>query len=370
MPQFSGGVESTTHELALELQRRGHPVSVLCRLIDGGGWKTLLIRMMRKLSRRNFPFDRLQGYPVYRQWVVLPRIEDVVRNIAPDVAIVQIGFRETVLLARELVACGVPVLFYLHNVEIEELGGDPRSVTNVQFVANSEFTARRYKDLFDIDSIVLPPTMRAEQYVAPRMPSNVTFINPHPLKGREIAFKIAEQCPEIPFSFIESWPLSAQELTELRARIATLPNVTLQRRTKDMKSIYSKAKIVLAPSVWEEAWGRVATEAQFSGIPVVASNIGGLPEAVGPGGVLLDPKGPLEPWVEAVKRLWGDDDFYRQTSEAALTYSKRPQISAAGQTDVLLAAASKLILKPANDEDRKIASVKQVSSNQRLSQRV
>ena len=370
MPQFSGGVEATTHELALELQRRGHPVSVLCRLIDGGGLKTMCIRMMRKLSRHNFPFDRLQGYPVFRQWVVLPRIQDAVREVAPDVAIVQIGFRETVLLARELVACGVPVLFYLHNVEIDELGGDPRSVTNVQFIANSEFTARRYKELFDIDSIVLPPTMRAEQYVAPRMPSNVTFINPHPLKGREIAFKIVEQCPEIPFSFIESWPLSAKELADIRARIATLPNVTLHRRTKDMRSVYCKAKILLAPSVWEEAWGRVATEAQFSGIPVVASNIGGLPEAVGPGGILLDPKGPLESWVEAVKRLWNDDVFYREKSEAALTYSKRPLISAAGQIDTLLAAASTLMAKPANDEDGNIIGSKIDRAGQRVGHRL
>ncbi len=64
-----------------------------------------------------------------------------------------------------------------------------------------------------------------------------------------------------------------------------------------MKQVYRSAKLILMPSMWEEAWGRVATEAQFSGIPVIASNRGGLPESVGPGGVLLDPDGPLEPWV-------------------------------------------------------------------------
>ena len=36
-------------------------------------------------------------------------------------------------------------------------------------------------------------------------------------------------------------------------------------------------------------FGRIAVEPQFSGIPVVASDRGGLPEAVGPGGVLIDP---------------------------------------------------------------------------------
>ena len=370
MPQFSGGVESTTHELALEMGRRGHPVSVLCRLVDGGGWKTLFLRAMRKLSRQQFPADRVLGYPVYRQWLVLPRIQDAVREIAPDVAIVQIGYRESVLLARELTACGVPVLFYLHNVEIEELGGDPRTLSGVQFIANSEFTSRRYKELFGIDSIVLPPTMRGEEYVSQRMPANVTFINPHPLKGRDIALDIAERCPEIPFTFIESWSLGPDHLAELRSRLAVLPNVTFQRRTKDMKGIYSKAKILLAPSVWEEAWGRVATEAQFSGIPVVASDIGGLPEAVGPGGVLLDPKGPIEPWVDAVKHLWGDDAFYRQKSEAALAYSKRPEISPGGQIETILAAATALMSKPANDENRRITTTKPGDVSQLASKRM
>ena len=37
----------------------------------------------------------------------------------------------------------------------------------------------------------------------------------------------------------------------------------------DMRSVYAKCRILLAPSVWEEAYGRVVTEAQISGIPVV-----------------------------------------------------------------------------------------------------
>ena len=111
----------------------------------------------------------------------------------------------------------------------------------------------------------------------------------------------------------------------------------------NMKSIYSRAKAVLIPSRLEEAWGRVASEAQFSGIPAVASNRGGLPEAVGPGGVLLDPDGPIEAWVDAVRKLWHDDGYYAKLSAAALKYSKRAEINPDIQIGTLLTVADMAI---------------------------
>lgn len=339
IPQRSGGIESSTHDLALALQQRGHQVSVLCGLMPGGGLASLLIRLQRKLSLRSFPADRWLGYPVYRQWEVEGSIATAVKEFAPDVAIVQMGHCEPLKLVRELGACGVPVLAYLRDVEVKGLGGDPRSLPDVQFIANSQFTARRYKALFGIDCIVIPPLIHAERYAAPRRPANVTFINPYADKGKEIALQIAQRCPDIPFCFVESWTLIPSELKDLQNRLATLPNITLRRRTRDMKEIYCRAKIVLAPSVWEEAWGRVVTEAHVSGIPVVASNLGGLPESVGPGGALLDPTGPIEPWVEAVRRLWSDAAFYGEMSAAARAYSQRPEIDPTKQIDALLAAA-------------------------------
>jgi glycosyltransferase involved in cell wall biosynthesis len=94
-----------------------------------------------------------------------------------------------------------------------------------------------------------------------------------------------------------------------------------------MRKVYGKCKILLAPSLWEEAYGRVATEAQFSGIPVVASNRGGLPEAVGPGGILIAPDGAIGDWVSAIRELWHNDALYRKISAAATAYSHRPEMS-------------------------------------------
>ena len=94
-----------------------------------------------------------------------------------------------------------------------------------------------------------------------------------------------------------------------------------------MKKIYGKSKILLAPSIWEEAYGRVATEAQLSGIPVIASARGGLPEAVGPGGLLIDPDGPIEAWVAAIRLLWDDRAHYVELASKAMSHATRPELS-------------------------------------------
>ena len=333
IPQRSGGVPSSTHELAVEMWKRGHLVSVLCGLASNGVGD-LYVRALQKAFSR----DLVAGYPTYRRWDVLGSIDTILKEVSPDLAIVQIG--QTVVLAQAIVQRGVPVLMYLHNVDIDDLGADPRSLTNTRFIANSTFTAGRYKALFNIDSVVIPPLVRSENYIGRRTPRNVTFVNPSVVKGREIALKVAEHCPHIPFTFLESWPLSSAELQYLRRQAARLPNITLKRRTGDMKSIYSRAKLILAPSLLEEAWGRIATEAHFCGIPVVASNIGGLPEAVGPGGILLDPKGPIEPWVDAITRLWNDRSYFQSISNEALAYSKRQEIAPKSQLNTLFKIAN------------------------------
>jgi glycosyltransferase involved in cell wall biosynthesis len=335
-PQALGGVARSTHDLALALQERGHRVSVLCGLAPGGA-ADIPLRAMQKL----FSADRVPGYPVFRRWNVLESLDAVLESFSPDIAIVQIG--NAVRLARKIEARGIPVFYYLHNVDFEELGGDPRTLLHARFIANSEFTARRYRGGFGIDAMIIPPLVHAASYIAPRNPANVTFVNPYPEKGRDIALEVVRACPQIPFTFIESWPLSSETISYLRNQAGALPNLTLRRRTRDMKSVYSKAKLILAPSLCEEAWGRSATEAHFSGIPVVASNKGGLPESVGPGGVLIDPDGPVEAWIEAVTRLWSDEIYYREMSRAAMVYSRRPDIRPEVQIGKLTAVARSLV---------------------------
>jgi glycosyltransferase involved in cell wall biosynthesis len=155
----------------------------------------------------------------------------------------------------------------------------------------------------------------------------VTLINPVAVKGVDLALRIAALCPDIPFTFVRGWPLGFREEADLRRRLRPLSNVVLRDRTDDMRSIYRDTRVLLVPSQWEdETWGRVVTEAQFSGIPVVASARGGLPEAVGPGGVILEHDAPAAVWAHAVAELWSDRCRYERLSGAALEHSTRPAL--------------------------------------------
>jgi len=65
------------------------------------------------------------------------------------------------------------------------------------------------------------------------------------------------------------------------------------------------ARAVIVPSVWLEPFGLVALEPQALGVPVIASNIGGLQEVVvhGQTGLLVEPD-DVEQLAMAMQRLW------------------------------------------------------------------
>ncbi len=197
LPQKFGGVESNTHECALELMRRGHFVAVAAELRPQG-FLAIRTRFLGKLGAKTRLHDRTMGYPTYRRWHVCEALADLVAMIRPDVVIVQPP--RQIMVAETLRRIGVPVMVYFHDVDYPNLGGYPASVPDVTFLANSQFTARAYKERYGISCDVVPPLLRADQYRVKRQPSNVTLVNPHFSKGGELALKLAAACPDIPFS--------------------------------------------------------------------------------------------------------------------------------------------------------------------------
>lgn len=332
-PEAQGGVQSSTHDLATRLIAVGASPSVLAPLY-GDGLFGLSARARLKLGRTKTVRDHALGYPVYRAWFPRDAVSEVCSTVRPDVAVVQC--HGTVPLAEGFRAAGIPTVIYLRNVEFDELGGDLAPLRNCAFIANSSFTASTYRERFGIDPVVIPPTVEAARYATATTGDYVTFINPVPEKGLEKALAIAKACPDIPFLFHESWLLDPPVIAALEEAIRPLQNVRFQRRCADMKSVYGKTRIVLAPSRWAEAWGRVASEAHVSGIPVIGSRRGGLPEAIGPGGIILDYDTPVANWVRAVRDLWFSEERYRQFSDAARSYAKRPEMSGERQFQTFL----------------------------------
>jgi len=73
---------------------------------------------------------------------------------------------------------------------------------------------------------------------------------------------------------------------------------------KKMPALYQEVDICIIPSLWEEPFGIVALESLAMGIPVIASNVGGLKTIINQGknGFLIDP-GNTDQFIEHISTL-------------------------------------------------------------------
>ena len=317
------------------LAQRGHEVAILCGL-SGEGALAIRHRIALKLSRSPLVRDTSMGYPAYRAWSASdPQpVKLAVDHFSPDVVIVQCG--EITRLVQRFQAHGVPTMLYFHNVEFSDLDPPLNELdSTTTYISNSAFTREWVHREFGLDSTVILPLIDPKLYRTQSTHEKVVFINPHPLKGVDTAIAMAEACPEIPFVFVESWTLSAEQRAKLVSSLRALPNVEWRHPTNDISRIYACARIVIAPSIWEETFGRVVAEGQISGIPAIASNLGGLPEATGPGGILISPDAPIDEWISALKRLWYDPEVYRDYAKLAYKHAMRPELECNKQISAL-----------------------------------
>ena len=337
-PHRVGGAESSTHELALTLQENGVEVAVLAAMPVA---PTRLVprRLLRRVPRHARPrVDRAMGYAVFRSREPARAAGETLEQFRASAVVVTSGTYAP--LTQAFLRRGLPTVVYLRDVEIANMGGALPRERLVTYISNSQFNAARVAAVAGVEAEVIPPLVRPERYRRDTTRTRVLFVNPVPEKGVDVAFRLAAARPDIPFDFVECWPLGADTRNRLLGRARGLANVAWHPVDCDSKSLYRHARIVLVPSVWEESWCRVVTEAHCSGIPALASDRGGLPESVGPGGMLVDHDAPFEHWRTALSSMWDDPAAYETLADSARRHSERPEIRPAVLVDRFIAAVS------------------------------
>ena len=296
LPYRAGGRESSIHDLATSFLEHGWSVRVLARRPEGP----------------ELPFP--QPYETLTAADPFAALPKVVEQLGIEITVASVGGANYLRLLEVLPAGSC---LYLRDVQcLETLVG--RDLRPYLLLANSTFTAARARAILEIAVEAFPPLINLSNYHTTSNGEFVTFINPVAKKGVELAFAIAERLPEVPFLFCEGWPQAEADWQRLVDRCDTLANVTLVRRTTDMRSLYGRTRVLLVPSQWEEAWGRVVTEAQASGIPSLVSTVGGLADTAGVGGLALAADAPPDLWAATLQRLW-QDEALRQSLSAMAT---------------------------------------------------
>lgn len=169
--------------------------------------------------------------------------------------------------------------------------------------------------------VVYPVPSRAAES-ASRTRRCVTFVGPDTAKGIFRVLALAVSLPEYRFCVVGGARTQVRRNRQALSCLKRLPNVQVTGYLARLDAVYRRTKVLLAPSLTEESFGRAAWEALASGIPVVASRTGYLPELVGSGGALLDPDdGPG--WRAALVRLMEDERVYRTASVRARSSARR-----------------------------------------------
>jgi glycosyltransferase involved in cell wall biosynthesis len=259
------------------------------------------------------------GYEVQVSKDFRNALRTVIDNFAPDVLWTQLeGTDAIVQIAREK---RVRTLFYLRDAEFTPAHLKFIADAGARIVCNSQFLANRVRNVTGKKTAFVYPSLDVAFGVVGDPNGYLTMINPHRVKGIDTFLEIAKLLPKERFLLVESWPLDERALEVLNRRLDEVPNVRFQHRVSDMRKVYSKTKVLLVPSVWEEAFGRVVIEAQSCKIPVIASARGGLPEAVGNGGICVRDFRNAEVWVGAIRRMFSNANAYQAFADSAYSHA-------------------------------------------------
>jgi glycosyltransferase involved in cell wall biosynthesis len=276
-------------------------------------------------------------------------IKSVLASFKPSVVIVASEDTAQVLL-RLALESQVPVVYYARSSSMTGIGPMaffPNSAAYAMFkqvneiLVNSQYMQSYMKEwsgrlasIADINTYTISdPT--AFSYRNPPE-AFVTMVNPCRLKGIDIFLDIAIKLPAVRFAAVPLWGTTRSDYK----RLSNQENVTILHAEDDINSILSRTRVMLVPSLWDEAFGRIVVESMIYGVPVLASAVGGLQEAkLGVDFLLpvkpitgylrtLDdrgipevqiPKQDVDNWIRPLTQLLDQNAEFQRVSEASRT---------------------------------------------------
>ncbi len=268
--------------------------------------------------------------------------DEELRTFQPDSIFTYGGLEADIRRHRRAQNSGAKVVFGLRNEFYLTTNAWHRHTDAI--ITPSHFLSNLYRERIGIETIPMPTPMELQDVVAEdHDPIFLTIINPSPEKGVVLFATLAEELskrrPDIPILVIES-----RGSAGLLAGVGETAGFDLRRHENIMfspsvpqpKDIYIPTRVLIAPSLWQEAGGRIVGEALVNGIPPLVSDRGALSEYTGGAGFTFHvpesitpatrvPVYPevVEPWIDVIIRMFDDEDFYQTECAKAREAAKR-----------------------------------------------
>lgn len=356
VPSLGGG-NKANRCLLEELHDRGHSCTALCRALTTRGGPTNEEEFLAELSGRGVAVDTADPgiYSFAYRGVDVRAVDfgtrspvhetaELIRDLNPDWIVVSddrdhqllevallAAPERTVVLVQTVVQLPFGPLAARQNPRQGELLRSARALFVISEFAR-EYIARHG----EISShLFRPPVYGGGPFHRLGRPDHgfVTTINPCIEKGLPIFLALAAERPDLEFAAVPTWGADEKTLRSL----AEAPNVRLLEPADEVDEILEQTRVLLAPSLWPETFGYVVVEAMLRGIPVLASDIGGLPEAMLGVDYLLpvaqavrrgesweSPEQDVSPWLAVLDELLSDKESYelcsRKSHRAALEF--------------------------------------------------
>ncbi len=350
-----GGSGRSQRELAAALRDAGREVRFL---VDAGDAATQRRRLLSEFTDATVRFEgRVVGKPfdaVRRRLGARPTIREIdglrheatiapenafassVGSWRPDVVVVssitRVTWRRVRAVCRER---SIPTALYLR--EAPAIGHLTAGLSPDLLLANS---GTLVEDAWRLghQATLVPSVVRVDPMEQPPSGEVVLLVNPLASHGLHVVGPLAAARPDIPIVLQESWSLSHGDRVEIDRLVRDHANVAFRAFEPRPGRVLQDARLVLAPHQVDNR-PRTVLEAQTNGLPVVASDLPGLVEAVGAGGVMVPHDAGPEQWIRAVGEVWDDEAYWMNLSDRARMHAGRPEV----RPDVIAARFCEII---------------------------